>query len=39
MVIVLTYLEILPVGLVIAAIAALVLKRQASNQQAIPVTQ
>lgn len=38
MVIVLTYLEILPVGLVIALIAALILKRRPDNKQAIAVT-
>ena len=36
-VIVLTYCEILPVGLVIALLAALILKRRIKDEQAMPV--
>lgn len=36
-VIVLTYLEVLPVGLIIALIAALILKRKPGAEQSIPV--
>lgn len=39
MVIVLTYLEILPVGVIIALIAALILKRRPGVEQAAPVGQ
>jgi len=37
-VIVLTYLEVLPVGLIIALIAALILRRKPGVEQGIPVT-